>query len=55
MDIAKLQPYRRQFRPASPESLPVFMDGELRRLGTSSREIVEAIQALEARIKALEP
>lgn len=53
MDIAKLTPYKRQLRPSTPESLPKFLDGELRRIDTSSREIVEALQALDARLKSL--
>lgn len=52
IDIMKLVPFKRQLRPTTPESLPKFVDGELRRLDTSSREIVEALQSLDARLKA---
>ena len=53
MEISKLTPYKRQLRPATPESLPPFLDGELRRLDTSSREIVEALRSIDARLKAI--
>lgn len=53
MDLSKLLPYSRQLRPARPESLPAFLDGEMRKIETSSRSVVEAISALDARLKAL--
>lgn len=53
MNIAKLMPYVRQIRPTNPESLPGFLDGELRRIDNSSRDTVQALKELDQRLKAL--
>lgn len=52
--VAALVPYARRIRPSQPDSFPPFMDGELRRIDTNSRDIVQVIKDLDARIAALE-
>lgn len=52
--IAKLNPYQRRTRPPNADSFPAFVEGELRRIDTSSREVVQALQDLSDRLTALE-
>jgi len=52
--IAKLIPYQRRVRPPIADSFPTFVESELRRVDTSSREVVQALQDLNDRITALE-
>ncbi len=51
--LKKLLPYRRQVRPAIPASFPSFVDGELLRLDTTTRDIVGGLQALDPILEAL--
>lgn len=51
--IAKMVPYSRRVRPAAADSFPTFMEGELKRIDTSSREIVQALQDLSDRLTAI--
>lgn len=53
MEFSRLLPYRRQLRPAIPESLPTYLDGEFRRIDNSSRDVVQALQDLDERLKRL--
>ncbi|MBB3910153.1 hypothetical protein [Sphingomonas desiccabilis] len=45
--LASLVPFRRQVRPAAAASYAPFIDGELQRLAATTRDIVEALQALD--------
>ena len=50
---ARLVGYQRRMRPSVPESFPPFVDGELRRLDTANRDVVEVIKDLNDRLTAL--
>lgn len=54
IEAAKIQPYRRGLRPTLPESLPSYLDAELQRLSVIITDLVGVVQALDARIAALE-
>jgi hypothetical protein len=54
MEPAKLEPYRRGLRPALPQSLPSYLDSELQRLSVIITDLVGVVQALAARLDALE-
>jgi hypothetical protein len=51
--VAKLVPYQRRLRPPNAESLPAHIDAELRRIDTSSRDIVQVLQDLNERLTVL--
>ncbi len=51
--VAGLVAFQRRTRPANAESFPPFVDAELRRIDTNSREIVQVLQDLDARLTAL--
>lgn len=50
---AALVAYHRRLRPTQTDSFPPFVDGEFRRLDTTTREIVQVIQDLNDRLTAL--
>lgn len=54
MDASRLNPYARSLRPALPASLPQYIDAELQKIAVATQNIVQAIQDLDARTKALE-
>ncbi|WP_066766054.1 hypothetical protein [Sphingobium sp. CCH11-B1] len=51
--IAKMVPYSRRVRPGAADSFPTFVESELKRLDTSSREVVQALQDLNDRLTAI--
>lgn len=53
--IDRLTAYRRGIRPVSPDSFPRFVEQELEKVSTTSSELLAAVKALDARLKALEP
>jgi hypothetical protein len=54
MAEASLTPYRRSFRPAIDASFPKFVEQELDKIAVVTNHIIQAINELEARVKALE-
>lgn len=47
--------FKRNIRPVQPESFPSYIEKEIDRLGYGHNNIIQALQALEARVAALEP
>lgn len=51
--LRKLISYRKQVRPPLPTSFPPYVDSELQRIDTTTRDIVAGLQALDPILEAL--
>lgn len=50
----KIKAYSRNIRPAMPESFPRYVEEELDKIAVTISQIIQAVEALEARVAALE-